>query len=75
MIPSIETIVEDLLSGVVSKNQAIAWLYAHSQGVANDLRDHFAAQALVGWNKTAPCVESAKSAYEMADAMMAARGL
>lgn len=75
MIPNIEDIIEDLLAGTITKQLAIGWLHAHADGSANDLRDHFAAQAIIGWRDTAGTLkEDAKSAYELADAMMLARG-
>lgn len=46
MIPSIETIVEDLLAGTITKQQALAWLFEHAEDAAYDLRDHFAAEAM-----------------------------
>lgn len=79
MIPSIETIVEDLVAGKITKSQAVTWLHAHAEGAANDLRDQFAAAALpelirealdlnhVKWDATAG------HAYIIADAMMEAR--
>lgn len=81
MIPSIETIVEDLVSGAVSPEQAIAWLHLHAEGMANDLRNHFAALALQGMLAnpsayTPPLLTSmptmlSHEAYLMADAMLA----
>lgn len=76
MIPTIETIVEDLAAGTISKQQAIAWLHAHAADAANDLRDHFAALAMQGmlannWNTN--YADWAEHAYKMADAMLAAR--
>lgn len=47
MIPTIEQICEDLKAGTITVQQAISWLHQHAAGAANDLRDHFAAQALV----------------------------
>ena len=75
MIPTIEDIVEDLIAGIITKQQAINWLNAHADGAVSELRDHFAAQASIGWRDTAGTLkEDAKSAYELADAMMLARG-
>ena len=76
MIPTIETIVEDLADGTITKQQAIAWLHAHAEDAVSDLRDHFAALAMQGmlankWN--ANYAEWADHAYQMADAMLAAR--
>ncbi len=48
MIPTIETIIEELLAGKIEKWQAINWLNAHAEDAVNELRDHFAAQALPG---------------------------
>lgn len=80
MIPSIETIVEDVVAGRITKSQAVTWLYAHAEGAANELRDHFAASALPtvinlshnrdgSWDAVAASV----AAYAVADAMMEAR--
>lgn len=81
MIPTIETIVEDLLAGSITKQQALAWLFMHAEGSANELRDYFAAKAtdediaehgqhLLGkyqnWREVAR--------YRHADAMLKARG-
>ena len=79
MIPTIETIVEDLAAGAITKQQAIAWLNLHAEGAANDLRDHFASLAMnamvsqPAW-KSCPSEKIAAWAYEQADAMMLARG-
>lgn len=86
MIPSIETIVEDLLAGSITKQQAIAWLYEHAEGSANELRDLFAGNAMqsqfidVTWNETGGVKSSefkaiAQASYMMADAMLEARKL
>ena len=75
MIPTIETIVEDLAEGLITKQQAIEWLYMHAEGTANDLRDHFASQAMIGCMSSSWAIENiAKGAYAMADAMMIVRG-
>lgn len=42
MIPSIETIIEDLMAGSIKKHQAITWLLQHSENANQDLRDFFA---------------------------------
>lgn len=74
MIPNIETIVEDLSSGNITKAQAVTWLHAHAEGAANKLRDYFAGQALIGWRESERTIKSdADEAYMLADAMMAAR--
>jgi hypothetical protein len=55
MIPSIETIIEDLIAGNITKAQAITWLYQHAEGSANEVRDMFAGQvcaAMVSTIKT-----------------------
>jgi hypothetical protein len=77
MIPSIETIVEDLLAGSITKQQAVTWLNIHAENAYADLRDAFAMQCLPmqvsfsGDNGHAECV--ANVAYKYADAMLAAR--
>lgn len=48
MIPTIETIVEDLAAGKITKAQAIAWLHQHAEDAYRTLRDDFAAAALQG---------------------------
>ena len=75
MIPSIETIVEDLLDGLVTKQQAINWLHEHAEDAGMDLRDHFAAQALTGSALLSSCsLEWAvQRAYLVADAMILER--
>jgi len=80
MIPSIETIVEDLAAGKITKSQAVTWLYAHAEGAANELRDQFAAAALPaiiaatgnfeGRDKIA---DNVSLAFYHADAMLEAR--
>lgn len=64
MIPSIETIVEDLLAGKIAKSQAVTWLYAHAEGAANDLRDHFAAAALQGYSSNARVMDKAINEWD-----------
>lgn len=89
MIPSIETIVEDLLAGTITKQQAIAWLNQHADTAYASLRDEFAAAAMQGmlglvgkWTPftlfthtiTYPSHELvAQKAYAAADAMLAER--
>lgn len=76
MIPAIETIVEDLAAGVIAKQQAIAWLYQHTEDAANDLRDHFAAMAMQGLMARIGAHEAsivAHDAYIVADEMINAR--
>ena len=86
MIPTIETIIEGLLSGKYTEQQAVGWLYQHVTAAAVDagrcLRDEFAAAALQGimvWTDTI-CregedrrVANARIAYEYADAMISQR--
>ena len=59
MIPSIETTVEDLAAGRITKSQAVSWLYAHAEGAANELRDIFAAAALKGYSANARVMNKA----------------
>ncbi len=79
MIPSIETIVEDLLAENITKQQAIAWLHQHAADAASHLRHDFPAADL-------PCVyaeggiygperaaQVAQYSYVIADAMLAER--
>jgi hypothetical protein len=79
MIPTIEQIIEDLLGGSITKQQAIGWLHQHAY---RDLRDDFAAAALQGlladpdnFDPAKPIVQEAMAelAYEYANAMLAAR--
>jgi hypothetical protein len=49
MIPSIETIVEDLYARTITRQQAIGWLHQHAEHAGRDLRDEFAEFALQGW--------------------------
>ena len=78
MIPTIETIVEDLAAGTISKQQAIVWLHIHAEDAGMDLRDSFAMAALA--HSSTNCDDAANDvkksaawAYELADAMIAAR--
>lgn len=79
MIPTIETICEDLKAGTISVQQAIAWLHQHAEGAANDLRDAFAMAALpalIAVSKDVPNVnrfDVSGEAYHFADAMLNAR--
>lgn len=77
MIPTIEQIVEDLLTGAISRHQAIGWLHQHAEGAANDLRDMFAAAALTGLyagNVYSDAHDwAAEAAYRSADAMLKQR--
>jgi len=49
VIPTIETICEDLKAGKITVQQAIAWLYQHAEGAANEQRDFLAAQFAAAW--------------------------
>lgn len=78
MIPTIETIVEDLLSGAITKQQAIGWLYQHAEDAGFSLRDEFAA-SVIGhlvcseMRQDFTTENDARYAYDVADAMIAAR--
>ena len=79
MIPTIETIVEDLIAGKITKSQAVTWLLQHAEDARRDLRDYFAAKALAGicgdgipGSHHMPEV-TARAAYDYADAMLAKR--
>lgn len=86
MIPTIEQIIEDLLAGAITKQQAVGWLHQHAEDAGRWLRDDFAAAALTGFlansfndgeNKPlshAGRNEIASMAYAQADAMLARRG-
>jgi hypothetical protein len=84
VIPTIETICEDLAAGKITVQQAIAWLHQHAEGAANDLRDHFAGIALPGllvrsWEDASGKVPAnvhelwANAAYKLADEMLKRR--
>lgn len=79
MIPTIEQIIEDLAAGSITKQQAISWMHIHAEGAANELRDHFAANAMteVLAQKDAhdgrEWFNVAWIAYQIADAMLAER--
>lgn len=83
MIPTIETIVADLLAGTITKEQAIAWLNQHAEGADQELRDCFAMQAMQGVIVTCAADTRlpgqshaeyfARLAYEQADAMLKER--
>ena len=82
MIPDIETIVEDLIAGKITKSQAVSWLHQHAEDAVYTLRDEFAAKAacgiLAGWNISAPdCTFNptavANRSFLIADAMLEAR--
>lgn len=83
MIPTIETICEDLKAGKITVQQAVKWLHMHAEGAANELRDCFAAAALPAYiaaqmeaaarGKSHADSVVAGDAYLMADAMLEAR--
>lgn len=84
MIPTIETIVEDLKAGKITASQAVSWLHQHAQGTASELRDMFAGFALQGMlcngfmpaqvlRNGVPRASYTEAAYELADAMLKAR--
>lgn len=68
MIPSIETIIEDLLAGSITKQQAITWLHMHAEDAGRDLRDAFAMAALTGELASTSTVASASACAEAAAA-------
>lgn len=88
MIPTIETIVEDLLAGTITKQQAIALLHQHAEDAYRELRDEIAVRALQGLLAAEAhpnaCgfpnsfddggMSFAQSAYTLADTMLKARG-
>ena len=77
-VPTIETIIEGLLSGEYTKQQAIGWLYQHVTAAAVDagrcLRDEFAMAALTGLMTHTINItffqEDAAYCYNFADAMI-----
>ena len=81
MIPTIETILEDLAAGRISTRQATAWLHQHVDGAESDLRDHFAGLAISGFSKgmvdygwdDEVLNGHTTMAYRVADSMLAAR--
>lgn len=79
MIPTIETIVNDLITGRMKAEVAIAYLYEHLKlaGSSDDdgLRDTFALGAMTGIlaNTDNDADKIAEWAYHHADAMMKAR--
>lgn len=80
MIPDINQIIDGLLSGQYSREQALAWLDQHMKlaSESDDLRDHFAGLAMQAcvadpnWRRGQEAA-TAETAYLMADAMMKAR--
>lgn len=76
MIPTIETIIEELLKGDITKQKAITWLNQHAENAHADLRDNFAGLAMQGMmvDVERPVVDYiSATSYKMADAMMEAR--
>lgn len=87
MIPTIETIVEDLLAEKITESQAISWLHQHAEDACRSLRDDFAAAALTGLmasladpknreimaNKGHGPDHAATACYDVADAMLKRR--
>lgn len=83
MIPTLETICEDLKAGTITIQQALAWLYIYAEGSLADLRNDFAKSALTGILAANMIGEEvsdediepalAHAAYRMADAMLKAR--
>ena len=79
MIPTIESIVEMLIAGECTAQQALSWIGQHM--VDQSLRDSFAGFAMQGALSNAYVAERyqmktweiAKEAYAMADAMLEAR--
>ena len=77
MIPTIETIIEGLLSGEYTKQQAVGWLHQHAEDAGRCLRDEFAMAALQGIIALSDGVgtrqETAKYCYGYADSMIEQR--
>lgn len=77
MIPTIETIVEDVTACRIDKSLAVSWLYQHAAGAIGELRDAFAMAALQGIMTHDVKVKDreliAADAYLMADAMLKER--
>lgn len=83
MIPTIETIAEQLALGEITVAQAVIWLHMHAAGSANELRDYFAAKAMAALIAKTPFQEfpqdyspykkTALGAFDYADAMIEAR--
>lgn len=78
MIPTIETIVNDVVAGKITQTQAIAWLNKHAEDANLELRDQFAA-SVIGhlvcseMRQDNTTDQDARYAFKVADAMMAAR--
>ena len=73
MIPDIHAIVEMLIAGQCTAQQAIGWINTHMENA--DLRDHFAGKALEALVHNRTPDDAATEAYEYADAMLQARAL
>lgn len=76
MIPTIETICENVKTGTITVQQAIAWLYIHAQDGGAELRDGFAMAAMQGMlakSEQRGLSRVATAAYEAADEMLKAR--
>ena len=85
MIPDINQIIEGLLSGQYSREQAMEWIEQHLELACESggLRDHFAGLAMQGllagsMADGSPMVEGddgrlSKAAFVIADAMLKAR--
>ena len=48
MIPTIESIVEGICDGTITKSQAVSWIYQHAEDAHRELRDEFAMSAMQG---------------------------
>jgi hypothetical protein len=83
VIPTIETIVEDLAAGRITKQEAIGWLNQHAQDAGYCLRDEFAGKAMQGILAANFSVDGASAdtdnnavaqhSYDIADAMLKRR--
>lgn len=75
MIPTIETIVEDLLAGKITAATAVNWLNQHAEDAIYEMRDSFACAALSNAyaQNEDDCYKTAQWAYQVADAMLFAR--
>jgi hypothetical protein len=72
MIPTIETIVDNLIDGFCTSAQAVTWLHQHAADAGRDLRDGFAAAAL-SCAMPDKAESLAEFAYAVADAMLKER--
>lgn len=73
MIPTIEQIVERLLAGEITKQQALGWLNQHAEDAGYCLRDEFAGRAMQAAMDGSSPQFVAIEAYKFADAMLLAR--